>query len=638
MKRIFSLILILSLTLSCLFVPTVNAVNDDVTDQPEYATWLTPNVQFDGKLNNSDDSDWFVYTNTSGKGEYIEVYYSNKIGGDSYFYFVKNHWDNWRLHLNTPKLSAGETKSDRIFLKPNECIYIEVYTNSYSYKTGDNNYSLLVKSPNSSVGTAYSFSVTGVNGKSGMQTIDKEMKTGDLFTFTAVTSTDVSQISILADLFDGVSKHEISYNYLTNEYKMTHSDSYTSAGYRRTWTVQFKIFDAGERTFTLKVNGQETLKDNVTVTPYTNYSTPGSNTHKIGDVINYAQPTDIIAKINGFHIQSYNVDGYTYVCVEDLNYYGFYVNFDWNLKTLSVVRKSYNYDYYPNFLPSNSISNYWSIGPLTYSVPILYTDIVTYLDGERVESANIGGKTIINFHDLAKFGSVTYDNNTRTISLQIDDFPNYTPDNNQSNYSATDYRVGDYITFGKYEQDNIFDNGKENLEWKIVDIKDGKALLVSKYGLECKPYNNKRSIVTWESCSLRQWLNNEFFINAFNGSEQAMILTTNVVNADNASLGTEGGNDTLDKVFLLSSGEVEKYFGSESDRLCMPTSYASNTGVYANGDGICWWWLRSTGGTHYHAVGVDIGGVIYSYGYEVYDAGRDAHSYLAVRPAVWIKI
>ncbi len=49
--------------------------------------------------------------------------------------------------------------------------------------------------------------------------------------------------------------------------------------------------------------------------------------------------------------------------------------------------------------------------------------------------------------------------------------------------------VGDYITFGLYEQDNDLSNGKENIEWLILELKDEKALVISKYALDSKPYN-----------------------------------------------------------------------------------------------------------------------------------------------------
>ena len=116
-------------------------------------------------------------------------------------------------------------------------------------------------------------------------------------------------------------------------------------------------------------------------------------------------------------------------------------------------------------------------------------------------------------------------------------------------------KVGDIITFGSYEQDNNLENGAEPIEWQVLDVQDGKALVISKYGLINKAYNTVWTHVTWETCSLRKWLNNEFINEAFGVEEQKMIVTTKLSNPNNSEYGTNGGNDTEDKVFLLGIEE-----------------------------------------------------------------------------------
>lgn len=138
---------------------------------------------------------------------------------------------------------------------------------------------------------------------------------------------------------------------------------------------------------------------------------------KVGDVIGYAQPTDIIATINGYQLQSYNVNDYTYICVEDLSHYGFDVSFDMDSRTLEFSR---NYDV-TNIDPQNTNPDFWSIGAVTERKNILYTDIGTYANEEYILGSNIDGRTIINFDELARFGEVSYDNNRREISLYIED-------------------------------------------------------------------------------------------------------------------------------------------------------------------------------------------------------------------------
>lgn len=199
--------------------------------------------------------------------------------------------------------------------------------------------------------------------------------------------------------------------------------------------------------------------------------------------------------------------------------------------------------------------------------------------------------------------------------------------------------VGDTITFGAYEQDNNTSNGKEAIEWTVLD-KDGMSLLlISKQALDCQQYNTSYTDVTWESCSLRKWMNGTFLNKAFNAEEQAQIQNTTVSADKNPEYNTNPGNATTDKVFLLSINEVEKYFNSDEARKCAPTAYAKAQGAYtsdiyktASGAATCWWWLRSPGLYQLSAANVNYVGSVYYAGYSVnYDYG-------AVRPALWINL
>ena len=93
-------------------------------------------------------------------------------------------------------------------------------------------------------------------------------------------------------------------------------------------------------------------------------------------------------------------------------------------------------------------------------------------------------------------------------------------------YVAAD--VGDIIEFGAYEQDNEKSNGKEPIEWQVLAKEDNKILVISKYALDAKPYNTEFENVTWETCTLRTWLNETFLDEAFSKAEKSMIQTTEV--------------------------------------------------------------------------------------------------------------
>ncbi len=208
--------------------------------------------------------------------------------------------------------------------------------------------------------------------------------------------------------------------------------------------------------------------------------------------------------------------------------------------------------------------------------------------------------------------------------------------------------VGGYVTFGSYEQDNNTANGREPVEWLVLDYDKAnqRVLLLSRHGLDAKPYNKEYVDITWENCTLRAWLNGEFMDSAFSGSEQGAILTTSVDNSKSQGSGrwdTNGGNGTQDKIFLLSYAEANKYLGvtREDDNkmksTVSPTAYATKQGAYTSGrnqtaDGAAagWWWLRSPGYNPSDAARVGSGGSISRN--DVHDDGG------CVRPALWINL
>ena len=164
--------------------------------------------------------------------------------------------------------------------------------------------------------------------------------------------------------------------------------------------------------------------------------------------------------------------------------------------------------------------------------------------------------------------------------------------------------VGDLVAFGRYEQDNDLADGAEPIEWRVLDVLEDRVLLIARYGLDAQPYNAELKPVTWETCTLRAWLNRDFLRTAFTEAEQAHIVKTLLDN-------TDGGNDTADRVFLLSSLERERYIPDHDTALCAPTDYAIARGAYVNPAGHVTdgredgaWWLRSTGRTQTQAFGV----------------------------------
>ena len=155
-----------------------------------------------------------------------------------------------------------------------------------------------------------------------------------------------------------------------------------------------------------------------------------------------------------------------------------------------------------------------------------------------------------------------------------------------------DYKIGETIEFGNYPQEE--DGTEKPIEWIVMKNEGNQVLLLSKYVLDVKPYNNEEwEAVTWQTSDIRQWLNNEFYTTAFNKTEKAKIQTSLIKNEDNSEYGTSGGNDTEDKVFLLSEKEAETLFSNDEERIAKATEYAEKSGVYVNEEKAAWWWLRS---------------------------------------------
>ena len=198
----------------------------------------------------------------------------------------------------------------------------------------------------------------------------------------------------------------------------------------------------------------------------------------------------------------------------------------------------------------------------------------------------------------------------------------------------------DCIYFGNYYQSNS--STKEPIKWRVLSVNGNDAFLLADQTLDAKPYNEECENVTWATCTLRTWLNNTFLNTAFTSAEQAAIKNTTVVNDDNPKYGTEGGENTTDKVYILSIAEASntaygfngEFHAYSETREAKNTAYAkecgactsTNTGYEGNGD----WWLRSPGYVSLYASNVNDSG---RGGSLSVDYGGDA-----VRPALHLNL
>jgi hypothetical protein len=213
------------------------------------------------------------------------------------------------------------------------------------------------------------------------------------------------------------------------------------------------------------------------------------------------------------------------------------------------------------------------------------------------------------------------------LQLQSQDQPKHQPKKNLIVTAA----IGNTLKFGMYE-------------WRVLDVQGDRTLIISKDVTHKKRYNETKDDVTWETCTLRKWLN-EDFLGTFNREEQSRIILTTNLNENNQWYDTAGGNQTQDRIFLLSISEVIKYFGDSGDltqrpnnkRMYQGKSYAivdefSSARISEHNGSRSSWWLRSSGYSNNHAVLIDKSGDLGIAGLYV------SHDRVGAHPALWLNL
>lgn len=232
----------------------------------------------------------------------------------------------------------------------------------------------------------------------------------------------------------------------------------------------------------------------------------------------------------------------------------------------------------------------------------------------------------------------------------------------KDSYKAKELAGQETLLLGSMEQDGNPANGVEPIEWLVLDVQDGKALIVSKYALAYLPYSGGNATATWEDSYLREWLNGTFYEAVFTQEERNRIIPTQVDNGRTSTVYMDAGGDTVDAVFILDSFDVQNYFGVNAyleenkfyseNAICeaveavsvLAEDYSmgeeSYGGFYARygysaraveGSG-CWYWLRGPGlYTTGNARLVGGNGSVHDMGGFVTEANF-------VRPAMWVEL
>ena len=176
-------------------------------------------------------------------------------------------------------------------------------------------------------------------------------------------------------------------------------------------------------------------------------------------------------------------------------------------------------------------------------------------------------------------------------------------------------------------------------DWRVLGVQDNRALLLSDKIIETKAYQNGGGDITWEKCSLREYLNGEFY-NKLPDDFKALIAETRLTNDNNQWYGTSGGAATTDKIFLLSIEEAIRYFGDSGQLKNRPNSNVFSIDDQYNSARIAkdangaasWWWLRSPGFSSVSAASVNGHGIVDIRGYGVAGSGG------GLRPALWMNL
>ena len=176
----------------------------------------------------------------------------------------------------------------------------------------------------------------------------------------------------------------------------------------------------------------------------------------------------------------------------------------------------------------------------------------------------------------------------------------------------------------------------EPIVWDVLAEEGNRKLLLSRKAVAKRPYHDADEPVSWETCSLRAWLNGDFFRAAFNDYEKQHILKIPVTADRNTYCNTDAGNSTDDHVFLLSLPEVNALLRRKlsAKRKCdadpADAPDADNDNKAADDTG-CVWWLRSPGSEKNEAACVNGDGQISNFGLPANTPT------IAVRPCIWVR-
>ena len=245
-------------------------------------------------------------------------------------------------------------------------------------------------------------------------------------------------------------------------------------------------------------------------------------------------------------------------------------------------------------------------------------------------SVNIAGTT----------GDFTFEHFSITdIDAEVDVAPDLTrttianPSIETSSLKIRQYVVWSKVKFGSYQQSASSTANKQDLEWRVLEVKDNVATLISEKALFSRAYDSSMLGTSWDTSNLRKYLNDDFKNEAFSAEEQKSIVTSVLTTADSTS-GAKGGEATSDQVYIPSIADMNNdtymLFGAAKTESTVPTRQFTaskkllndNPGLTAyvdnNGQEFCNYLLRSPGYYSYDVAGVNYNGILKADGWRTY--------------------
>ena len=247
-----------------------------------------------------------------------------------------------------------------------------------------------------------------------------------------------------------------------------------------------------------------------------------------------------------------------------------------------------------------------------------------------INTLSSGGETAQLLNYAVNFDEVSYIKENNTIALK--DFKDRF-NLSIKTVSISDAKIGDYIIFGEYEQDNNKANGAEDIEWIVLSEANNSLLVVSRYCLDITCWNSDNKFVTWEDSEHRAWLNGSFYENAFSSSEKNKIMFTNTDNTITIPDSNKMDTGVIDHVFLLSLNEVNRYMDNANiDKRACASEYCKSLGAGTVDNGYTFWSTRTPNVSNDGYITVAVFGDVTSDRPD----GTSVVGHMTTRPAMWI--